>query len=259
MAERKVAGSGIPRTALQRRSLALLFFAGVAMAQDAGRPESDKPAVPPKITYVNGQLQIAAFGATLADVLATVASLTGVTIDVPAGAKNERMPIVELGPGPARQVLASLLSDSNFDYLIQASNSDPEKIQAVLLMQREKKGSVTNVAEAAPLPSRGPFGRVVQPEPPVNAPVTAQPEFAQEANSLNPQPAAAPQDQPAPTPPSMSGGAFPIPLAQPGTSAGAMTPPPVLNQQSITQQLQQMYQQRMQMTQQGQTVPTTVR
>ena len=253
MAETKVAATGILRTARQRRSLALLFFAGVAMAQDAAPPVSDKPVAPPKISYVDGQLRIDAFGSTLADVLATVASLTGVNIDIPAGARNERMPIVELGPGPARQVLASLLSDSNFDYLIQASNTDPDKIQSVLLMPREKKGGATNVAEAAPIPSRGPFGRVAQPEPANDTPATAQPEA-----TLSSQPSVAPPDPPA-TPPSMSGGAFPIPLAQPGTSPGAMTPPPVLNQQNITQQLQQMYQQRMQMIQQGQAVPTTVR
>src|ERR1019366_7267878 len=70
------------------------------------------PAVPAKISYVGGQLRIDAFDVTLADVLVKVSALTGVIIDLPAGAGNERMPVVELGPGTARQVLAELLSDS---------------------------------------------------------------------------------------------------------------------------------------------------
>ena len=113
---------------------------------------------PPTISYVGGQLRIDALGSTLADVLTKVAALTGVKIDVPAGADSERMPVVELGPGPARQILASLLSDSNFDYLIQASDADPEKIQSVLLMPREKKGERDQWTDAAARASRGPRG-----------------------------------------------------------------------------------------------------
>jgi hypothetical protein len=68
---------------------------------------------------------------------------------------------------------------------------------------------------------------------------------AAEANS-NPAPAAAPPVQPDQT------GQFP--LLQPDTTnpakPGALSPPSTLNQDSINQQLQQMYQQRLQMTQQ---------
>src|ERR1700680_314957 len=164
--------------------LGLLLFARVAFAQNAqgtasratatealnttviesparaALPTSEKiTAATPKISYVDGQLRIDALDSTLADVLKKVGALTGVNIDVPAGANSERMHIVELGPGPARQILASLLSDSNFDYLIQASDTDPEKIQSVLLMPREKRGSGTNGTDAAGRPSRSPYAR----------------------------------------------------------------------------------------------------
>jgi hypothetical protein len=244
--------------------LALLCFARVASGQGiqtaaavgppvttaSALPASDQiPAVPPKISYVGGQLSIRALGSTLADVLTQVAALTGVKIDVPAGANTERMPIVELGPGPARQILADLLSDSNFDYLIQASDADPEKLQAVLLMPREKKTDAPGRA------SRGPYmAAATPPESPVpDTPVPPQPEIAPpQASSLNPAAAlqADPSTQPPPAPPDLSG----QPLLQPDTSnpakPGALAPPATLSPQSINQQLQQMYQQRAQMTQQ---------
>src|ERR1039458_1977939 len=116
---------------------------GPAPAQTVSAPPvlEKRPAVPAKISYVDGKLRIDAFDVTLADVLTKVAALTGVTIEVPAGAHHERMPVVELGPGTARQVLAELLSDSTFDFLIQSPSEDPEKLQSVLLIPRDKKGA----------------------------------------------------------------------------------------------------------------------
>ena len=208
------------------------------------------PAVAPKISYVGGQLSIHVLGSTLADVLAQVAALTGVKIDVPAGAGSERMAIVELGPGPARQILADLLSDSSFDYLIQASEADPEKLQSVLLMPREKK------TDAPGRVSRGPYvAAATPPEAPVpDTPVPPQPDTqSPPESSLNSAPAANGADLstlPPPLPPDLSG----QPLLQPDTSnpskPGALTPPQSLSPQSVSQQLQQMYQQRVQMTQQ---------
>ena len=237
-------------------SLALLLFASVAGAQTttpeappAAAESPARPAVPPKITYVGGQLRIDALGSTLAEVLTQVATLTGAKIDVPAGAASERMPVVELGPGPARQILAELLSDSNFDYLIQASDADPEKLQAVLLMPREKK------TDAPARASRGPYvAAAAPPEARVpDSPAPAPPEIpAPDASSLTqPEPAQPEQaTPPIPAPPDLSG----QPLLQPDTSnpakPGALTPPATLTPQSISQQLQQMYQQRAQMTQQ---------
>ena len=135
------------------------------------------------------------------------------------------MPVVELGPGPARQILASLLSDSNFDYLIQASDADPEKIQSVLLMPREKKGT-----EAAARAARGPnVAAVAPPEaPPPDAPVAPQPETA--GQEASPAPAAMQAADPSATPPNQSGQ---FPLLQPDSTnpakPGALTPPSSLS------------------------------
>ena len=219
-------------------ALALLLFARGAIAQTAESPA--RATVPPKISYVNGQLSIDAAGSTLADLLAQVAALTGVKIDIPSGAASERMPVVELGPGPARQILASLLSDSNFDYLIQAADADPEKIQSVLLLAREKRGSGANGTDVVARASRA---AAPPPEAPVeDSPVAPLPEVAApETGSLTPAPVAMQADQLA-LPPSLQ----PDPSAKPG----ALTPPSTLSPASMNQQLQQMYQQRVQMTQQ---------
>ena len=142
-------------------ALGLLFCAGAAIAQGA---QAGASPTPPGVSYVGGQLRIDVLGATLADVLAKVAALTGVTIDLPEAAKDERLPAVQLGPGPAREVLASLLSDSDLDYLIQASDADANRIQSVMIMPREKKGSPADAAARAP---HSPFGRSEAPPAPV--------------------------------------------------------------------------------------------
>jgi hypothetical protein len=239
--------------------LALLLFAAGLPAQTASVPPALEklPSVPSKISYVGGQLRIDALGVTLADVLAKVAALTGVIIDVPAGAKDERMPVVQLGPGLPRQVLAELLSDSTFDYLIQSSSADPEKLQSVLLIPREKKGSGSAVADGTGRPPRSPFARALaQPEAPApDTPAPAQPEIAApEVTALNSVPEATQPDPPAPPASALPDQPMLLPAAQQDPSTlrpGALAPPQNLSPQSINQQLQQMYQQRMQMIQPG--------
>jgi hypothetical protein len=211
-----------------------------------------RPTVPAKITYVGGQLRIDAFDVTLADVLAKVSALTGVIIDLPAGARTERMPVVELGPGTARQVLAELLSDSTFDFLIQSSSADPDKLQGVLLIPKDKKGAAA--ADGSARPPRSPFARAsAQPEavPDSPPPETAVPESSSLSTVAEVMPAApvappvapAMPDQPMQLPSTLQ--QDPTALSRPG----ALAPPQSLSPQTINTQLQQMYQTRMQMIQ----------
>jgi hypothetical protein len=253
-----------------------LLCASSANAQNI-QTESATPAPAPEkppearkeISYVDGQLKIDALNATLAEVLAKVAALTGVKIDLPEGATSEPMPVVDLGPGPAREILASLLRDSSFDYLILASDKDPEKIQSVVLMTREKRGSGANAIEAVARPIRSPYSRAAAPPPrqeeppPPDPPAPVQPENTVAGiNSPNgttqPDPSApSPSPQPDSSTSSLSTQpdlSVPPPFGQPLQTNIPPTfpvpPPAVMNQQAITQQLQQMYQQRMQMIQQ---------
>jgi hypothetical protein len=217
-------------------------------------PSEKRPTVATKISYVDGQLRIDAFDITLADVLTKVADLTGVSIEIPPGARTERLPVVQLGPGTARQVLAELLSDSTFDFLIQSPSADPEKLQSVLLIPRDKKGGGATT-DATGRPPRGPSAlAAAQPEA---VPDNPRPETAAlESSSVNTVAEAMPA---APsTPPAQTAALPDLPMQmpsslQPDPSAssrpGALAPPPTLTPQSINQQLQQMYQTRMQMIQ----------
>jgi hypothetical protein len=194
------------------------------------------------VSYLDAQLSIHALNSTLASVLAKVTALTGAKIDLPAGAATERMPVVELGPGPVRRVLDELLRESSFDYVIQASDTDPGNIRSVLLLPRDNGGG-TNEKVRTASDGRSPYSRAGAPVQPEEAPAPAENAVAEAANS---QPPPAQPDQPAPPAQAMER----VPVQQPGTSAGAMSPPQSLDSQSISQQLQQMYQQRVQMMQQ---------
>ncbi|MDR3719811.1 MAG: hypothetical protein P4K98_13515 [Bryobacteraceae bacterium] len=240
--------SALPQTAQQ---------AATPPAESAAQAAAGNPAAVPRYSYVDGQLSIRALNVTLADILTKVASLTGVKIDVPAGAYSEKMPFVELGPGPAREILADLLSDSSFDYLLAASETDPEKIQSVLIMPREKKGARPNRVETASRSMRSPYGRAAapgaeasEPEPPPESPA-AQNNATPDAAPQNAQPGSVPSS-PSTLAPSLQPGQSNVPPTFP------VAPPATLDAPTISQQLQQMYQQRAQMNQQArQTTPGT--
>ena len=103
------------------------------------------PPNPPHISCDDGLLKIDASNSTLAAVLEAVRACTGTEMDVPESAAKQRL-FASLGPGPVRQVLASLLSSTDFNYLIQSSDSDPQKVRTVLLMARTTGDSATTAA-----------------------------------------------------------------------------------------------------------------
>lgn len=108
-----------------------------------------QPSTQPRVLFEDGQLTVNAFDSSLADVLYALRACTGADIDLPPNASSERV-TAQLGPGPARKVLADLLSWSNFDYVIQASDNDPLSIQSVTLMVRIKSSPSTAPAPGAP-------------------------------------------------------------------------------------------------------------
>jgi hypothetical protein len=127
----------------------------------------------------------------------------------------------------------------------------------VLLMPRGKKGGGTNGSDAVARASRGPAA-------PPEAPAPDRPPVAPPPEIAAPEAPAALQADPS-TPSAQPDQSGQFPLLQPNTSnpakPGALTPPPTLSPESINQQLQQMYQQRAQMTQQDHytgTQPTPV-
>lgn len=154
-------------------------------------------AVPPQVTYENGQLFIDAKNSTLKDILTAVEKHTGASFDISAGDTNERV-VGRLGPGPARDVLADLLNGSHFNYVMLSPANDPSALTRVVMSPRSaappQAGGFQNEAQqfqppqVQPQPGQMPNGLPAQPDP--NNP------DAEQENTDNPDEAAAEgQDQ----------------------------------------------------------------
>ena len=195
-----------------------------------------------QVSYEGGQLTIIAENSKLGEILAAVSERLGANIELPASSSDERI-WVRAGPGPARRVLAALLSGTDLDYVIQASDTDPEGIQSVLLTPRTKTSAVTagrpaSPAEQArgasrrnPQPNRGPAeapGRENSTEPvtPMEVPLAGAPPASAEQ-----QPASAELQ------------------ASPDPSEADADKSVVKTSEQMIQKLQSLYQQRKQMQQ----------
>lgn len=99
------------------------------------------PATPPQVTYQNGLLTIVAQNSTLGDILRAVHARTGASVDVPANA-TERV-VGRIGPAPARDVIASLLNGSHFNYVMLGSASDGSGIGQLILTPKQMTDTTT--------------------------------------------------------------------------------------------------------------------
>jgi hypothetical protein len=138
---------------------ALATVAQQAPSNDAGQAAaSTQPPAPslpplappkaPKVTCHSDQLTISADNSTLGSILAAVHNCIGVQVDLPNGAADTRV-FEELGPGPARQILESLLNGTEFNYVIGSSDADPQKIDSVLLLLRGADAPGSSAGAAA--------------------------------------------------------------------------------------------------------------
>jgi len=148
----------IPRSVVPAPALGVPAAVGDALAPSAPAPTRDvrTPIDRPWVAYVDGQLSIEAHDASLSELLTQVAAVVGAKIDIPESA-SKRLAIVKLGPGPARQTLASLLNDASFDFIIVAPSAHPDGIQDVVLIPRGKTGSAGSGSESSERPPVGPL------------------------------------------------------------------------------------------------------
>lgn len=107
------------------------------IAPPPARTPEQTPPRPPEVVWDGKQLSISCENSTLADILTAVRARTGAAIDIPPSAAAQRI-ATNLGPAPARQVLTSLLSSSDFDYIIQASEKNKDWLGSVVLTPRGK-------------------------------------------------------------------------------------------------------------------------
>jgi len=137
----------------------------------ASPPPSPAPRV--RVKFEGGNLTIHADKATLAEVLSEIHRSTGAEIPIPPGTDQERV-VVELGPAPARDVLASLFNGSRFNFVLVGSDRDPFQLRRVMLTP--KNGSAANATPVnyVPEPSQ-PAPVENYPGPPEIAPAPEMP------------------------------------------------------------------------------------
>ena len=202
--------------------------------------------VAPQVRYQNGQLSIQAQNSTLSSILTAVRASTGARVEMPADTVNDRA-AAQLGPGNPRDVLASLLQGSRFDYFVIGSPTDPDALSEIILTPHAGSGGGASGNEGANRPAQGGSPQTVMPR------ITAgQPEINgdEEETAAEPQPAFQP---PPPQPVPQPGVAFPTQPGQPnpGFSPGDETgqqqkPNQVKTPEQLLQELQRMQQQQRQ-------------
>jgi hypothetical protein len=120
-------------------------------AENAAPPTADQmPATPPQVAFNSGMLTITAQNSTLGDILRAVHRQTGASVDVPGNA-TERV-VGTFGPGPARDVIASLLNGSHFNYVLLGSETNPGGLDRVVLLS--KSGGEESPVQQARFSSR---------------------------------------------------------------------------------------------------------
>jgi hypothetical protein len=221
-------------------------------------PPDQRPAIAPVVTYANGKLTIVAKNSTLSDILSAVGEKTGAAIDVPEDA-TERV-VSELGPGPAREVVAALLNGSHFNYVMVGTETNPNSVARVILTAKtetkDTPGSTNTVARAG-FPMRPamaqaairPYQEVqVQPQPQQTPPPEPQPVAAEQ---LAPSPV---QDQSSPATSAQITASTGVAEAAAVEPPPPVSPSPVNNasgsgEKSPQQVLQDLYEARRQMIQ----------
>jgi hypothetical protein len=125
-------------------------------ATPSGPPKlEDMSALAPTVDYQNGDLTIVAPNSTLAAILEAVRIKTGAEIEIPAGATSERV-VGKVGPGAARDVLASLLNGSHFNYVMLGTETDPDSFAKLVLTPKERAKDAAGATAVAGFPSSGP-------------------------------------------------------------------------------------------------------
>ncbi len=193
------------------------------------------PPSAPRVSYQNGQLSINAHNATLSQVLRSVQQQTGASIDVPSGASGERV-VADLGPGRPRDVLATLLNGSHFNYVILGTPGNSGGVQKVILTPRQNATTTTTTAQVNSVPQQSPPPSA-EDDPPEEDQVATYPDSD------------VPQGTPlvpTPTPPGGTPGGPPPDGGDPSQQQNQVkTPEQLLQELQRMQQQQQQYQQQL--------------
>lgn len=117
----------------------------------------DLPAKPATVTLSDGRLTIAADNSSLGDILKQIAQQGGMSID---GLQGESRVFGDYGPGNPRAVLAELLADTGYNFVMLGANASGTPRKLDLMPQ---SGSASSSAAAA----RPAFVQPAVPESPI--------------------------------------------------------------------------------------------
>ena len=114
---------------------------------------------------------------TLSEVLLAVQQRTGAQVSIAAGAEQEQV-AADIAPGPAPEVLASLLNGSKFNFLILSAANDPSQLDRVILSPRADGGVMplppmqaqNNTADDDDTSSPVPVQNPAAPQPEIKSP-----------------------------------------------------------------------------------------
>lgn len=162
------------------RTRPVSFTTQFEVVNDDAEPQPEPSAAAPvtpaarfRVDYQNGNLTIWADKATLSEVLYEVQRKTGADIAIPSGAEQESV-FATLGPGPARDVLASLLNGTNYNVVMVGSGTNPEQLRSVILSLKTDALPYNAAVPATPIAQ--PAGDPNAPPPPdPNAPPAPDP------------------------------------------------------------------------------------
>jgi hypothetical protein len=131
-------------------------------AREVTVPAPTVPAVPAakpplEVLFQGGLLSISSNKASLSEVLSAVRERTGADIAIPAGAAQEKV-VADIGPAPAREVLAQLLNGSQFNFLILGSSTDPRALNRVILSSQPDGPTGSPLPQLQPLTDNGDEG-----------------------------------------------------------------------------------------------------
>ena len=202
-------------------------------------PEQSPPT-PPQVTYQDGQLTIVAQNSTLKDILAAVRARTGAVIEAPPGSGSERV-AARIGPAAPRNVLATLLNGSRFDYILLGSEQDANAVERIILTARSAAPNATPGQQAGS--ARPP---VVEP----NVPSEGDEDINDETPDAVPEPPVQPVQPPQPVPqPATVQPGQPQPGQTPQNPGQPKTP------EQLLEELQRMQRERQQQQQQQPSTP----
>ena len=166
----------------------ILHKATLVSAQASTVAPQSAPRV--EVLFENGLLSIRSNKANLSEVLSEVRRRTGAEIAIPAGAEAEQV-FTNLGPGAPKEVLASLLNGSHFNFIVVGSERDPNGIGRVVLTPKQggaAEAVVYPCGTSQPTVAQVVVEPVTAPQESMSTAVTQEPEISDTPTQPMPEP-----------------------------------------------------------------------